>query len=70
MRNPAGERGKIAVDLQKAFELPDEAPRRYSLRSPWKADQSKAAITLQAGQPYSFDLAPFEVLVFDAMPTR
>ena len=70
LRNPSGERGKIAVDLQKAFELPDEAPRRYSLRSPWKADQSKATITLQAGQPYSFDLAPFEVLVFDAMPAR
>ena len=68
LRNPSGERGKIAVALQKAFELPHEAPRRYSLRSPWKADQSKAAITLQAGHPYRFDMAPFEVLVFDAMP--
>lgn len=70
LRNPSGERGKIAVDLQTAFELPDESPRRYSLRSPWKAEKPKASLTLRAGQPYSFDLAPFEVLVFDALPVR
>ena len=33
---------------------------------PAHADQRIAGLTLKAGQPYTFKLEPFEVLVFDA----
>ncbi len=70
LRNPSDKRARIAVDLQTAFELPDGAPRRYALQSPWKDSQDRTKLTLQAGQPYRFELAPFEVLVLDALPAR
>jgi hypothetical protein len=65
-RNPSGEPGKITIDIGKAFELPRGAPQRYSLKSPWKKDADKAAIVLSASKKHTFQLKPFEVLVFDA----
>jgi hypothetical protein len=56
--------------LAKAFELPAGAPRQYTLKSPWKEDAAKPAITVTAGQPRQFKLQPFEVLVWDATPAR
>jgi hypothetical protein len=38
------------------------------LTSPWKEDAGKPAIELTAGKPHVFQLGPFEVLVFDALP--
>jgi hypothetical protein len=67
-RNPTDKPGRIAIDIGKAFELPEGAPRRYSLRSPWKADADKVAIVLSAGEGHTFELGPFDVVVFDAKP--
>ena len=67
-RNPSDKPGKIAIDVGKAFELPDGAAQKYSLKSPWKQDVGNEAIVLSANKEHTFELKPFEVLVFDAMP--
>jgi len=54
--------------IGKAFDLPEGAIQKYSLKSPWKKDLNKAAIVLIAGAEHTFELKPFEVLVFDATP--
>ena len=68
LRNPAPAPARIAIDVGKAFELPDGAAREYVLRSPWKRDADRPAVVLSAGKEFTFDLQPFEVLVFDATP--
>jgi hypothetical protein len=68
LRNPNDKPGKITLDISKVFELPRGAAKKYSLSSPWKKDADKAAITLSAGKEHTFELEPFEVLVFDATP--
>ncbi|MBM4027011.1 MAG: enterotoxin [Planctomycetes bacterium] len=68
LRNPKDGPGKIALDIGQAFELPEGAAKQYSLKSPWKEDAAKPARTLSAGAEHTFELKPFEVLVFDALP--
>ncbi len=68
LRNPAPTPARIAIDIAKALELPDGAAREYVLRSPWKEDADRPPVTLSAGREFTFDLQPFEVLVFDATP--
>jgi len=68
LRNPASKTQTAAVDIGQGFELPSDAPVKYTLKSPWKMDSEKPSIVLSAGAPHRFDLAPFEVLVFDAVP--
>ncbi len=68
LRNPSEKRDRIAIDIGEAFELPEGAARRYALKSPWQTDAATAAVTLAAGERHTFELEPFEVLVFDATP--
>ncbi len=68
LRNPLDKPATITLNIGKAFELPKGAARRYSLKNPWKKDIDKAAIMLIAGGKHTFELKPFEVLVFDAAP--
>jgi len=68
LRNPHDKTGRITLDIGKTLELPAGAAQKYSLKSPWKSDAGKAAIVLSAGQEHTFELKPFEVLVFDATP--
>ena len=68
LRNPSDKPQSIAINLAKVLELPPDAPRFYSARSPWKAGASKAPLSLNAGVPHSFQLAPFEVLTLDLEP--
>ncbi|HNS22598.1 MAG TPA: enterotoxin [Sedimentisphaerales bacterium] len=68
LRNPKDEPGQIAIDVGKAFELPQGAAGTYSLKSPWMDGGAEPAIVLSAGKEHTFDLKPFEVLVFDATP--
>jgi hypothetical protein len=70
LRNPSAQPASLSVDIQNAFELPPRAPRRYALRSPWKQSAPPPASQLEAGKPHNFNLAPFEVLVLEAMPQR
>ena len=68
LRNPKDEPGKIMLDIAKVLELPEGAPQKYSLSSPWQEDAGKNAVVLSAGKEHTFELQPFEVLVFDATP--
>jgi hypothetical protein len=68
LRNPHDKPAKITIDIGKVFELPIGAARKYSLKSPWKKNAGRATIVLSAGKGHTFDLKPFDVLVFDAMP--
>jgi hypothetical protein len=68
LRNPKNEPQAIAINVEEAFELPSSAPRSYALRSPWKEDAAQPAVTLSAGRKHTFELEPFEMLVFDAQP--
>jgi hypothetical protein len=68
LRNPKDTSGQITVDIGKAFELPPGAAQTYSLKSPWKENVTAKPITLSAGNAHTFELEPFEVLVWDAEP--
>ncbi len=68
LRNPSEKRGRLAIDIGEAFELPEGAAQRYSLICPWQADAAADEITLSAGTRHAFELEPLEVLVFDATP--
>jgi hypothetical protein len=68
LRNPLDKPGSISIDIGKTFELPKASAKRYSLKSPWKEDLSNPAVVLSAGENHTFELTPFEVLVFDATP--
>jgi hypothetical protein len=65
LRNPKDSPQQLEVDVGTAFELPDNAPRHYRMRSPWKADGDRPAEALEAGQPHRFTLDPFEVLTLN-----
>jgi hypothetical protein len=69
LRNPSGKTATIDIDAAKVFELPDGAPQNYELVSPYK-DQRVSGISLQAGETHPFELQPFEVLVFEAIPKQ
>jgi hypothetical protein len=68
LRNPSDKPQSITIDLGKVLELPAGAAESFSAKSPWKADEEKAAISLSARSPHEFNLAPFEVLTLDLQP--
>ena len=68
LRNPSDKPRSIAIDVARAFELPDGGSRSYAARSPWHEDRERAPIALRAGTEHVFELAPFEVLTLDANP--
>jgi hypothetical protein len=55
----------MAVDVGQVFELPAGAARKFTLKSPWKEDAGRAAVTLEAGRAHAFQLQPFETLVLE-----
>lgn len=68
LRNPNLEAQDFTLDIARAFELPTNAPRRYNAHSPWNSDAAQAPIELEAGHPYTFHLAPFQVITLEASP--
>jgi hypothetical protein len=68
LRNPSGEQKRFALDVARAFELPDGAARSYTAHSPWPVDQHRQPITLRAGTEHTVLLAPFEVITLEAEP--
>lgn len=68
LRNPSDEPQSFAVDIGRAFELPDGAPRRYAARVPWREARDRAPVLLRAGEEHAFHLAPFEVLTLELTP--
>jgi len=70
LRNPSDHEQTITVRLKDALELPANAARVYSARSPWKEDAGRPAIVLQAQEAHEFHLAAFQVLTLDILPTE
>jgi len=68
LRNPSTLAQDFELNVAQAFELPAGAPRRFSAHSPWAADASQPSIDLDADKPYTFHLAPFQVLTLEAVP--
>jgi hypothetical protein len=68
LRNPSDKPQSITIDIAKALELPVGAAESYLAKSPWKADEEKAALRLSARTPHEFKLAPFEVLTLELEP--
>jgi hypothetical protein len=69
LRNPDDTAKNFTVDARRIFELPAGAPEKYVLHSPWAKDSAQPTITLQAGQPYTFNLPPFGLLVLEQVDT-
>ncbi len=63
LRNPSDKIAEISIDIQTAFELPQNAPKQYTLKCPFKEDQNAAPLQLKAGEKHTFELSPFEVIV-------
>jgi hypothetical protein len=68
MRNPSNQRGRFVLDIGAAFELPPQAAKIYEGQSPWKSEAALPSVVLTAGQPRTFDLAPFQVLTLELKP--
>jgi hypothetical protein len=68
VRNPNREPKTLSLHLADAFELPADAARQYTLKSPWKADAGSPAQSLAAEADYRIELRPFEVRVLEAIP--
>ncbi|MFO1500256.1 MAG: enterotoxin [Verrucomicrobiota bacterium] len=65
LRNPASEAREIKLEIGTVFELPPKAPHRFELRSPWASDVPRLAMAMEVGQPVTFRLQPFQVMVFE-----
>lgn len=68
VRNPSFQPKAITLKLAEAFELPLDAPQRYSLKSPWKTDADTPAQVVEAKADCRMELQPFEVRILDATP--
>jgi hypothetical protein len=66
LRNPDDKAASFKADVAELFELPRGTKTEFTLHSPWKADQSQPSATLRAGEPHTFKLEPFEVLVLES----
>ena len=69
LRNPDVQPHEFALDVAAAFELPPGAQGKYLLKSPWSENAAKPALRAEAGKSQPIMLEPFEVVVFDALPS-
>jgi hypothetical protein len=69
LRNPANHPKEIKIDAAKVFQLPEDAATKYNLVPAYK-DESLDFDKLVAGQPVTFKLQPFQVLVMEAQPVN
>ena len=65
LRNPGNVAQNIAIDIERALELPPSAPRRYSATSPWTQFRGKAPVRFRAGEERKIRLEPYEVLTLE-----
>ena len=66
LRNPSGRPAEFTLDPGPIFELPAGAPRRYWLKTIWGRPAALPQTPIEAGQPQTATLGPFEVLVLEA----
>lgn len=71
LRNPGPQATSITLTLAQALELPAGAPAAFAVRAGYADQRTIAGIsdaTVNAGSALTFDLLPYEVLVFDLWP--
>ncbi len=68
LRNPDAKPQLAVIDLARQLELPVDAARRFSAHSPWKDEAGKPSLSLDADQPNTLTLAPFQVLTLELTP--
>ncbi len=66
LRNPDDKPAAFTADAQDVFELPAYAKKTFQMRSPWRDDNHKPVISIRAGEPHTFQLQPFQVLVLES----
>lgn len=66
LRNPSASVKKFTIDVAKHFELPEGAATRWQLV---ERDGAVETVVVDAAQPYTFELQPFQVLVFEGSPS-
>ena len=66
LRNPDDQPATFTGDAGALFELAPHSPTKFRLHSPWKADKHLPGISISAGQPHTFHLQPFEILVLES----
>jgi hypothetical protein len=67
LRNPSDKEADYALDIQKAFELPDAAAKSYEVKGSYP-DAPAPIEKATAGEPVTLKLKPFEVLVMEFSP--
>jgi hypothetical protein len=65
LRNPCDKPTSFTADAGALFQLPEGAASSFTASSPWKKDRGRAPIELRAGEPHTFALQPFEVVVLE-----
>ncbi|HTL74261.1 MAG TPA: alpha-N-acetylglucosaminidase TIM-barrel domain-containing protein [bacterium] len=66
LRNPDDKPATFTADVKDLFQLPPHAKANFKLHSPWKQDRKQPSVNLKAGEPHTFTLKPFEVLVLES----
>ncbi|HEY8310291.1 MAG TPA: hypothetical protein VIG47_07030 [Gemmatimonadaceae bacterium] len=66
LRNPSNVAQSIGIDVERVFELPDAAARKYSMESPWQGQAGRKTLTFKAGEENRIRLQPFEVLTLES----
>lgn len=70
LRNPSDQAAAIELTLASAFELPEAAAaERYTLHDAWGTRPDLRGRRLGAVQSLCIELAPFEVITMEAVPT-
>jgi hypothetical protein len=70
LRNPSDHEQSIRLRLQDVMELPPDAAKVYSAKSPWAEDAGRQPIALQAEREHEYRLAAFQVLTLDILPAE
>ncbi|MEO7102524.1 MAG: enterotoxin [Gemmatimonadaceae bacterium] len=65
LRNPSNVAQDITIDVERAFELPPNAPRQFLAKSPWAQYRGTPPVRFRAGQDRKIRLEPFEVLTLE-----
>jgi hypothetical protein len=68
LRNPSERQQTFSLDVGRAFELPPDAPRQYTGKSPWVRDTGRPPVVLHSGSEHAVVLAPFEIVTLEAEP--
>lgn len=70
LRNPSTKSQTITIDLQKIFELPGNSAAYFQLSSAINKNEASSIMKVQKGKSFTVVLAPFELKVFNAVPSK